>query len=203
MSSASSFWIKRIQSLSGIFPVGFFLLQHLFGNSYAFVSAEAFNEHSRFLTSLPMVELIELGMIYCPILLHASLGLVIIYRGQNNFTNYSQFRNWMYFLQRLTGVVALVFIATHSYTTRISHWISGQEFAFKDMTAILAHPAWFWFYFVGILAAVFHFSNGLWSFLITWGVTIGPKVQRASSAISMGLFVFLGIWGVSILLAFK
>ena len=203
MSSASSFWIKRIQSLSGIFPIGVFLLQHLFGNSYAFISAEKFNEHSEFLTSLPMVYLIELGGIYFPILLHASLGLVIIYRGENNFTNYNYFRNWMFFFQRLTGVLALVFIATHSYTTRISSVLAGKEFEFADMAAPLAPPAWFWFYFVGVLAVVFHFCNGLWSFLVTWGITIGPKVQRVSSAATMTLFVFMGIWGISILLAFK
>ncbi len=203
MSSTSSFWIKRIQSLSGIFPIGVFLLQHLFGNSYAFVSAEKFNEHSEFLTSLPMVYLIELGFIYFPILLHASLGLVIIYRGENNFTNYSQFRNWMFFLQRLTGVLALVFIATHSYTTRIRSVLTGHEFTYADMAATLAHPAWFWFYFVGVTAVVFHFSNGIWSFLVTWGVTIGPKIQKMTSAITMTLFVFMTIWGTAILLAFK
>ncbi len=201
--SASSFWLKRIQSLTGIFPIGIFLLQHLFGNSYAFVSPEKFNEHSEFLTSLPLVVLIELSTIYFPIILHASLGLMLIYRGQNNFYNYSKFRNWMFFFQRLTGLLALVFICVHSYTTRISSFLAGHDFVYDDMALKLSQPAWFWFYFVGVIAVVYHFSNGIWSFLITWGLTVGPKVQRMSSAITMGLFVFMSIWGVSILLAFR
>lgn len=202
MKDTSSFLLKRLMSITGMLPVGGFLLQHLFSNSYIFISDQAFNDHSRFLTSLPMVVLLELGLIYLPILLHACLGIVIIYRGQNNFTTYGQFRNWMFFFQRLSGLLALVFIATHSYTTRIHHFLIGEEFTAMEMRHTLAVPFWFWFYFVGIIMVVFHFANGLWSFLVTWGVTVGPKAQRVSSALTMGLFVVMALWAVRILLQF-
>ena len=29
------------------------------------------------------------------------------------------------------------------------------------------------------LRACFHFANGLWGFLIHWGITVGPRAQRA------------------------
>ncbi|MBI2067594.1 MAG: succinate dehydrogenase [Deltaproteobacteria bacterium] len=202
MVHQQSFLLKRLMSITGMLPVGGFLLQHLFSNSYAFISPEAYNEHTRFLVSLPMVVLLEIGMIYLPIFLHAAFGVAIIYRGQNNFAQYSYFRNWMFFLQRLTGILALVFIATHSYTTRIKTGLAGEEMTFDTMTHILQRPGWFWFYCAGVISAVFHFSNGLWSFLVTWGITIGQKAQRVSSALTMGLFVLLTIWGISILLQF-
>ncbi len=196
------FLVKRLFSLAGILPVGAFLVQHLFGNAFVFVSPEAFNEHSEFLTSLPLVVLIEVGFIYFPILFHAVFGLVIIYRGESNFVDYGYQRNWLYFMQRFTGVLALIFIVTHSYTTRISSFLAGQEFTYDSMRTILENPPWFWFYVVGVLAVVFHFSNGLWSFLITWGITIGPKSQRVTAACSWVLFVLLGGLGVGILAKF-
>lgn len=202
MDDSSSFLLKRLMSITGMLPVGAFLLQHFFSNSYIFISQEAYNEHSRFLTSLPMVVLLELGLIYFPILLHAALGLAIIYRGQNNFTSYGQFRNWMYFFQRLSGFLALVFIATHSYMTRIKTFLSGGEITAAHMSEVLKQPFWFWFYMIGVVMVVFHFSNGLWSFLVTWGITIGRKAQRVSAAVTMGMFVVMAIWGIGILLRF-
>ena len=202
MGDQSSFLVKRLMSLPGMLPVGGFLVQHFFSNAYAFISPEAYNEHTKFLTSFPLVVLIEAALIYFPIALHAALGIAVIYKGQSNFTQYSYFRNWMFFLQRLTGFVALVFIATHSYTTRIKTGLAGEEMTFDYMTQILKQPAWFWFYFVGVVSAVFHFTNGIWSFLVTWGITIGPKAQRISSALSMVLFVLMSILGVGILLQF-
>jgi succinate dehydrogenase / fumarate reductase cytochrome b subunit len=202
MSDSSSFYVKRLMSITGMLPVGGFLLQHLFSNSFIFNSVAAFNEHSKFLTSLPMVYLLEGGLIYAPIALHAVLGVAIIYKGQNNFTSYSRYRNWMFFFQRLTGFFALVFIATHSYMTRIKSVIHGYEMTAQMMSQILAQPFWFWFYMVGVVSVVFHFSNGLWSFLVTWGITVGQKTQRISGALTMGVFVVMALWSVAILLKF-
>jgi succinate dehydrogenase / fumarate reductase cytochrome b subunit len=108
----------------------------------------------------------------------------------------------LYYAQRVTGVVALIFIATHSYTTRISSFLAGEKFHFEEMQAILQNPYWFWFYVVGVLAVTFHFSNGVWSFLVTWGVTIGEKAQRFTASLSWVLFVALGGLGVAILTEF-
>jgi len=202
MPDSSPLLLKRLMSITGMLPVGAFLVQHLFSNAYIFISPEAYNEHTKFLTSLPMVVLIELGLIYVPILLHAAFGLAIVYRGESNIAHYTQFRNWMFFLQRASGVMALVFIGVHASTTRIKSFLTGQEMTADTMSAILKDPLWFWFYVVGVVMVTFHFANGLWSFLITWGITIGKKAQQVSTALTMGLFVVMGIWGVAILLKF-
>ena len=198
----NSFYLKRLFSLAGIFPIGAFLLQHFFSNAYVFLGPEAYNQHAEFLTGLPLVVLIEAAFIYMPILFHAAIGLVIIYRGENNFVEYGYPRNWMYFGQRITGIIALVFIGTHAYTTRIQSFWAGEKFQFSDMQAILSNPYWFWFYMVGVLAVCFHFANGLWSFLATWGITIGPKSQRFAAACSWVIFVVLGGLSVMILTEF-
>jgi len=56
-------------------------------------------------------------------------------------------------------------------------------------------------YTIFLLAAAFHALNGFWTFLITWGVLLSYRSQRAMiplSVIGMGLLTFLGlaaIWG--------
>ncbi len=39
------------------------------------------------------------------------------------------------------------------------------------MDEIVANPLMLAFYIVGILSATFHLSNGIWSFLVSWGIT--------------------------------
>lgn len=62
-------------------------------------------------------------------------------------------------------------------------------------------PAMLFLYTVLVLSACFHAFNGLWTFLITWGVTLSPRSQNLSKIIAiilMFIVTFLGmaaIWG--------
>jgi succinate dehydrogenase / fumarate reductase cytochrome b subunit len=67
---------------------------------------------------------------------------------------------------------------------------------------ILQNPVNLALYLIGLVAAVFHFSNGMWTFLITWGVTVGPRAQRVSSYVWAVVFVLVSYLGISALLAF-
>ena len=52
------------------------------------------------------------------------------------------------------------------------------------------------FYTIFVLAACFHAFNGLWTFMITWGVTLSIKIQRiflGITTILMFLMTFLGL----------
>ncbi|MNN74886.1 Succinate dehydrogenase cytochrome b558 subunit [compost metagenome] len=59
------------------------------------------------------------------------------------------------------------------------------------MHDIATQPLLLAVYVIGVVAACFHFSNGLWSFLISWGVTVGPRSQKVSSVLCLGLFVIV------------
>jgi len=51
-------------------------------------------------------------------------------------------------------------------------------------------------YTIFVLAACYHAFNGVWSFLITWGITLTRRAQRLSRIlcyIGMGLLSFLGL----------
>jgi succinate dehydrogenase/fumarate reductase cytochrome b subunit len=54
---------------------------------------------------------------------------------------------------------------------------------------------WFPIYAVGLTAAVYHFVNGICTFCITWGITIGDQSRRKMSVVAGGLGVLLLIWG--------
>jgi succinate dehydrogenase / fumarate reductase cytochrome b subunit len=57
-------------------------------------------------------------------------------------------------------------------------------------------------YSLFVIIASFHACNGLWTFAITWGVTLSPRSQYLMRIVSnclMGLLIFFGlacIWGV-------
>ncbi len=52
------------------------------------------------------------------------------------------------------------------------------------------------FYTIFVLAAVFHGFNGLWTFLITWGVILSNKSQSQGAAVCIGLMFVLGLLGM-------
>ena len=107
----------------------------------------------------------------------------------------------MFLLQRVTGVITLIFVAWHVWQTRIQVAL-GSEANFQMMHDILSSPVMFWFYLVGIISAIFHFTNGLGTFLISWGVTMSPRSQVITTYVTMVLFVVLSVIGIQALAAF-
>ena len=77
-----SFVLRRLHSLSGIFPIGAFLVEHFVSNAFATNGLNAYNEEVRFLTGLPFVFFLELFFIYIPIAYHALYGFYIWYQGE-------------------------------------------------------------------------------------------------------------------------
>lgn len=196
------FVLKRLHSLTGILPIGFYLVEHFFVNSYATRGPEAFNRAAGFMQGLPYLLALEIVVLYLPILYHGVYGLFITYGGSSNAEAYGSFRNWMYLLQRASGVIVFAFIGFHVWNTRLSAVLAGAEVNFRWMAGALSDPWVFAFYVVGVIAAVFHFANGLWSFLITWGITPGRRAQGLAAAACGVIFVGLSYVGVDILLAF-
>lgn len=201
LTKESDFYLRRLHSLLGIIPVGLFLTQHLVINHFATRGAEAFNNASNFMGNLPFVLFLEWFVIYIPLMFHAFYGVYIAFTAKSNVKRYGTFRNWMFFLQRITGVFLVVFIAWHIWETRIQKAL-GAEVNFDMMAGIVENPAMLAFYIAGILAATFHLANGLWSFLVTWGITQSPRSQTIVTYVTIGVFLVLSIIGVQAILAF-
>jgi succinate dehydrogenase / fumarate reductase cytochrome b subunit len=60
----------------------------------------------------------------------------------------------------------------------------------------------FIFYIIGVVASAFHLGNGIWTFLITWGITVGARAQRISQVVTTAISIIVSLVGIAIAIAF-
>jgi succinate dehydrogenase / fumarate reductase cytochrome b subunit len=210
------FALRRLHSLTGIVPIGAFLINHLLTNSMAALNgmaypADRFDEHVHWIHSLPWLLAIEVLFIFLPLAFHAFYGALIAWQGKVNQNQYPYLDNWRYTFQRTTAWITLAFVIVHLGHFRFAHWLGAEPyhagkpyfFAFTQEGFSLWLPMWAWMvvYAVGLTAAVFHFCNGLVTFCITWGIVIGDSSRKRMSLAAGGLGAVLMIWGVASLWA--
>lgn len=194
-----SFFWRKLHSFLGIFPVGVFLIIHMINNSFAVKGPESFENIIKILHSLPYLILIEIFFIGLPILIHGVYGVIIALDAKYNLLTYGYARNWRYFLQRITAYITLVFVIFHVWQLRICN--SGH-IDFNLMTNLVNNSTLLIIYIIGLAAAVYHFSNGIWSFLISWGISPGVRAQKIISWICLFFGIALFCAGMNALLAF-
>lgn len=202
MASHREYYWRRLHSLLGVVPIGLFLVMHLFINHFAVYGEESYNVAAGMMGNLPFILLLEIFVIYIPILYHAILGVYIALDAKNNIGKYGYFRNWMFLLQRITGIITFIFIVWHVWETRVQVALGNAEVNYSMMEGILSSPFMFWFYVIGVLSTVFHFANGLWSFLVSWGITQTPKSQKVATYLSLLVFLIVGYLGIRTLIVF-
>ena len=203
MSKEREFYMRRLHSLLGIIPVGAFLTVHLVINHFATRGEEAYNNAVGFMESMPFLIFMEIFVIYLPLLFHAFYGIYIAFTVKYNPNRYGTLRNWLFILQRFTGIFLVVFIVWHVFETRFQKAIGAKEVNFNMMEEILANNWMLGFYIAGVVSAAFHLANGIWSFLVSWGVTQSPKSQRITTYVTLAIFIALSVVGVQALLAFR
>jgi len=199
------FVLRKLHSLTGLIPVGAFLCFHLFENSKSWRGQAYFNLHVvQAIEEMHLVWLIEVCFILLPIFFHAVYGIVIWWQGQSNVGRFPYLRNYMYWLQRATGIVAFTFILTHLYGTRYMSLADAKVHAdlFGHMARTLANPLQMGWYITGVVSSVVHFANGLWLMGVTWGITVGPRAQRYSTAFCCALGLVLLALGIPGLFGF-
>jgi succinate dehydrogenase cytochrome b subunit len=201
----TSFLLRRLHSLSGIIPVGLFLIEHFVSNAFATRGPDAYAKQVAFLSSVPFVFLLELFGIWLPILFHAGYGFYIWYRGEGNLGDYPWTGNWMYTAQRWTGGIAFFYILWHTYTMRFSgtHLLSHPDLAFGKVQNEVFVTWAFLFYAVGIVCASWHFAYGLWLFAAKWGITQGERARRRFGYVCFAVaLLFIGV-GFATLYSFR
>lgn len=192
---------------------------HLITNASLLNGAGTFQNNVNMIHSLGQIlPLVEWGFIFLPIIFHAVVGIWIIKSGKSNHDNYRYVANWRYTLQRWTGVIAVLFIFTHVFhlhgwfhsdwwLNSVAEPLGMAKFRAYNAASTLAIAmggfVWPIFYFVGIVACVFHLANGIWTMGITWGVWISPKAQQTASYVCAGFGGVLLLVGLSALAATK
>jgi succinate dehydrogenase / fumarate reductase cytochrome b subunit len=130
------FLIRRLHSLTGIVPIGVFLIAHLVTNSSAAWGAFALREQLPGVnatadkglayfwkevmwinTQIPHLLLIEITL-WASIAFHSVFGVYFAMSGKSNTNRYSYQSNWRYSLQRISGYIGILFIFYHVATLR-------------------------------------------------------------------------------------
>jgi succinate dehydrogenase / fumarate reductase cytochrome b subunit len=200
--SRRQFVLRRFHSLTGILPIGLYVLFHLGVNSFAASGVESYNQMAEFLESLPYLIAIEIPFIWLPILYHSGYGIYIHATGRPNPFQYPYSNNLLYWLQRWSGVVTLVFIGWHFWQTRMANYLYGSVIEFQMMVDIFADPRWLAFYVVGLVAVSFHLGNGLRTFLLTWGGVVGNGARRRVGMACAVFGAFVLIFSLATIRAF-
>lgn len=214
-SDHSYLW-RRLHSLSGLLPVGAFLLFHIYENTGAITGPEHYNEGIGKLAQLlppPYFYLLEIFVLMVPILFHGLYGAYVALEGKSNVGLYPFRRNYMYLLQRLSGVVALVFITYHVVTLRVMVTMlktgSGLPglpgyVTFADVARNFANDWVFGLIYVpGVICSAFHLGNGLNGFCWTWGITVGERSRRVVEWLGWIVFLATAIPMLHILWTFR
>src|SRR5207253_9069635 len=99
-----------MHQLTGIMPLGFFVLEHFYTNSKALTGPADFNSAVKDLQSIPYILFVEICGIFIPLIYHAVYGLVIMVDARLYNLHYPYARYWFYTIQRFTGVILLFVI---------------------------------------------------------------------------------------------
>ncbi len=187
------FYLRRLHSLSGVIPVGVFLVQHMYSNVLSLWGQGVYDEHVHFLIHQPLVLLMELFVVFLPLAFHAALGVYFMVDAKWNPNKYSYSRNWAYTFQRITAFITLIYVVYHLAQTRFAFNDAQKERMFESMSNLFAsNPGWLMaLYIVGATAASFHLCNGLFTFCIVWGLTITRQSQTWAWRAFMGLFLVM------------
>lgn len=218
--------LRRLHSLTGVFPIGAFLVPHLVTNSsivwgrwfnpsrHGDAGVETFQHEVDFIHDLPALVVLEFGLIWAPLAFHAILGVVFARTGRFNVGRYPYGGNWRYTLQRITGYVGLLFIIMHVTSLRFGLKWWGLAPGFDAARAASTTGEHFqegaWgvpfaavFYLAGVLSLVFHFANGLWTAAITWGLTVAVPAQRRWGRLCAAIGLLLAAAGVAAVVGFS
>ena len=181
-----SYLWRRLHSLTGIIPIGAFLVEHILSNFETWNGPLAYAQQVKFLNSLPLVRVLEWAFIFIPLAYHAGYGVFIWLRGRSNVNVYPWAGNWGYYAQRITGLIALAYIIQHVWRQRFAGVQLPEHpgAAFAKVQHELSNPWMLAIYVIAMIATCWHFAYGVWLFGAKWGITPGVQARRKIPATS-------------------
>lgn len=199
-TSRRAFLLRKAHSLTGMLPLGVFLVEHLWTNASALGGRQPFDHAVDQIQRLPGLPVIETLGIFLPLAFHALYGIKLGLAARPNALTYTHGKNWLYLLQRVTGVTTLLFLVAHLWEFRVQKWLFGMtSHSFYDaLSAHLSATTWgvqlyALAYAIGLGGAVFHFGNGIVGFALSWGLVVSRRAARLcatfATLLSIGLFM--------------
>lgn len=198
------FLLRKLHSFTGLFPIMGFFFVHLYINSGILYGVdpvtgtpERYNKVIDFMESTFYLPYIEWLFIFIPLGYHAIYGLIIIlWQSSYNLFRYNYSRNWWYVIQRVSGFIIFLFLLWHLWELRVAKAlgiIGPHQFFNHLMNSNLfgSRLGYLVAYTIGVIAASFHVSNGLWGFAFSWGIIQGRKTQKIFGYVTAALGVVI------------
>lgn len=194
--------LRRIHSLTGMIPLGVFLIEHLAVNAFALGGAERFRRVASSIGGIPMLAAIEVLGIAIPLLIHVVIGILIATelpeRGSPHWPSRREI------VQRATGLLLLPYLIYHVWSTRLSPDVLVRHAdLFEVMRRQVSGGGGLAFHSIGVILAAWHFGNGLPGFAERWGLARTPGSSRAVARAGGALSAALAALGVATLVAFS
>lgn len=194
------FWLCRLHAVAGVVFAMAFVLYFLLPFSAALGGPQAFDgsmAEAAHASGMAVAVFVLLPLIY-----HAAFGVMLVHGCQINAFRYGTYRNWMYALERVAGLLLIPFVIYHLFKMELPFALSSSPLSFDAMHALLA-PTWRKaLYLGGMCAAAFYIGNGLAMQATTWGFAASEKARGAAVIAGWVLTIVLAVWGAKIVLSF-
>jgi succinate dehydrogenase/fumarate reductase cytochrome b subunit (b558 family) len=186
---------QKLFSLSGVAPLGVFLLLHLWTAAALLSSHTAYDRQVSFLHGGPILGFLEVVLVLVPLLFHAGFGmwLSFVRPRQPRPAKHGYDSPLMLSLERVSGAVVLVFVLWHLWQTRLQTWTghllvgSYSTKLVEQLSSLQGGIPWVALgYLLGIAATLFHLVNGMTSFCATWGVAKTPAALHRTRLLVRG-----------------
>lgn len=189
---------RKLFSLSGVVPLGAFVLLHLWTTAALLTSQSTYERQVGVLHGGPVTVGLEVVLILLPLAFHGVYGAWLALQKRPQAHAYGT--DLTLSLERISGLVVLLFVLAHLRATLLPAW-TGQLVVGSYSTRLveqLSSLEWGipWTalgYLIGLAATAFHLSAGLSSFSKTWGYVNGPRAERRAQLLfrSLGIAVFV------------
>lgn len=167
-SASAALRVRRAFSLSGVIPLGAFIVLHLALNARALGGGWAFARTVDALDRTPGLPVVESLLVFAPLVFHGALGLWLVSSGRS-LPSPAPYPRGLRVAMRATGAGVLAFLAVHLPGVRFH--ARGTRLGGGALATVLdAQLSTTWHgvpwvglvYLAGTACVTFHFACGLW-----------------------------------------
>lgn len=182
-----AFLLRRFHSLIGLYAVIALLAQIFHAFTRVFSPGEITAVNEAFAVRAPGLSFITLHL---PLLFYFLYGTGLWLSGKSNLLTRPTRSNFIYDLERVTGLFALPFVLAYLWIFRIGPPMGGQNLEIAGLANFFSIPLTWIVFTVGMILTAVHVSCLLRRVLFGWGVVLHEptrhKIFVVSLIISMG-----------------
>ncbi|MEO5618158.1 MAG: hypothetical protein ABIS67_10335 [Candidatus Eisenbacteria bacterium] len=194
--------LKRLQILTGVVPVGLFLLSHFAVNGRAIAGREAYTSTVAAIGRLPWLGAVETVLIGLPLVAHLALGVLLGTSRRGAFEP-AHPTPAARRLQRVTGFYLAMYVVCHVWALRFApDRLTGRRELYDLVAEQLRDPFGFAFHALAVIAAGAHFAGGCMALFGPNAFTPSAGRERMTRVAGWSVAVALVALGLNALLAF-